>query len=98
MKLHLEKVITKRNLLGEVMEINYYIYKWTWRGKRYLRTKAFDKKGWIFGEVFSYTEPRINKVMCFWEKEKKNTYYYSEKDAKFILDDYQINPNKYVLE
>ena len=98
MKLHAEGIVTKRNLLGEVLEISYYLYKWTWRGKRYLRTKAFDEKGLIFGEVYSYTEPRINKVLCSWEKEKKFTHYYSARDATFILDDYQINPNKYIME
>lgn len=80
------------------MEISYYIYKRTWRGKVYLKTRAFDEKGPIFGEAYSYTEPRINKVLCSWEKKKKFTYYYSEKDAKFILDDYQNNPNKYIME
>ena len=102
MKLYLRKKVHvyRRNIFGEILqsEERYYIYKWTWKGRQYLKITVYNDKGPIFGQVGTgILNKNVTEVWCSWISKFRETLSYSAEEANFILKDVRTNSKKYIL-
>lgn len=103
MKLFLRKKIKvyRRNIFGIALqyEERCYIYKWTWKGRQYLRIRVCDDRGPVFGTVDSgILNKNVVEVWCTWISKFKEAHNYSKQEADFILKDVRTQPDKYILK
>lgn len=96
MKLYLKKgvKVQARNILGKPVEVEewYYIYKWTLRGRRYLRLWIPNPAGVVYSEL--YKTPLPSKISFHWDKGPTSRFTLEE--AKFFIQDIKGNPHRYI--
>ena len=98
MKFHKEKYVWvfKRNILGEIInkEDRYYIYFWTWKGKRYIRFKLYSKDDPC--RKVNFWSENI-EVVCEIQKNKEYVNHLTKEEADYVIRNMLTDPNKYIL-